>query len=492
MQHEFLSPLALRAHDRFFTVVDRTMLLTLMLFSQTAVQALLFDFNNPETKGTCSLNNLTTTVNMTSNTVVPSSIAPKLLDQLTAAIVTAALTVPIALFFFNSLMQLAWQRRNVRMFQRYGIHQLIAHGDQRKLSGTTLSWAGCGTTSFLRHDKKMITLTWQSQARMKKQGRDNERVLLLESVVVNDNTTTRRSSTRKSVVKKLEVPLSSSVNEAELNKWLSAVMDSVSHLPRCRHASSVACSVAKERCVYLESTRAERTLAAQNKDHNGAPSMAKEHQQLALEKLRGESREYYTHSMIQKRTIFGKGQQEKKQQQVTRERGHSLFALPDQLFTSKVRRKLLLPDQWLKEEEEDLAGKHLKKDCCCRILFGALVLSDRAPVEDEGWSMGKKICLYVSMVVLCLICALYVTLFGFCHGQESTLVWFQSLLLSIVVSAVVFRPVTILLVTGLFPTLVIEAGLRGGGGEEGGGVVSSNEIEMIERGNSPNQHDLLF
>ena len=79
------------------------------------------------------------------------------------------------------------------------------------------------------------------------------------------------------------------------------------------------------------------------------------------------------------------------------------------------------------------------------------------------------------------------------QGTEiETLVWFQSLLLSIVVSAVVFRPVTILLVTGLFPTLVIEAGLRGGGGEEGGEVVSSNEIEMIERGNSPNQHDLLF
>jgi hypothetical protein len=494
MQHEFLSPLALRAHDRFFTVVDRTMLLTLMLFSQTAVQALMFDFNNPETKGTCSVNNLTTTVNMTSNTVVPSSIAPKLFDQLTTAIVSAALTVPIALFFFNSLMQLAWQRRNVRMFQRYGIHQLIAHGDQRKLSGTTLSWAGCGTVAFLKVDKKMITLTWKSQVRMKKQGRDNETVLLLESVLVHDTTTTRRSSTRKSVVKKLEVPLSSSVNESELNQWLSAVMESVSHLPRCRHASAVACSVAKERCVYLESTRAERTLAAtQNTDHNGAPLMAKE-STMALEKLRGESREYYKHSMIQKRTIFGNGQQEKKQPQETRERGHSLFALPDQMFTRKVRRKLLLPDQWLKEEEEDLAGKHLKKDCCCRMLFGALVLSDRAPVEDEGWSMGKKVGLYVSMVVLCLICALYVLLFGLCHGQESTLVWFQSLLLSIAVSAVVFRPVTILLVTGLFPTLVIEAGLRGG--DEGKGKVvamSSNEIEMIEVGNPPNQqHDLFF
>jgi hypothetical protein len=198
--------------------------------------------------------------------------------------------------------------------------------------------------------------------------------------------------------------------------------------------------------------------------------------------------------MIQKRTIFGNGQQEKKQPQETRERGHSLFALPDQMFTRKVRRKLLLPDQWLKEEEEDLAGKHLKKDCCCRMLFGALVLSDRAPVEDEGWSMGKKVGLYVSMVVLCLICALYVLLFGLCHGQESTLVWFQSLLLSIAVSAVVFRPVTILLVTGLFPTLVIEAGLRGG--DEGKGKVvamSSNEIEMIEVGNPPNQqHDLFF
>ena len=50
-------------------------------------------------------------------------------------------------------------------------------------------------------------------------------------------------------------------------------------------------------------------------------------------------------------------------------------------------------------------------------------------------------------------------LFGFCHGQQATLEWMQILISQLVLSALIVRPGTILVMRALVPTACIETGL---------------------------------
>ena len=134
-----------------------------------------------------------------------------------------------------------------------------------------------------------------------------------------------------------------------------------------------------------------------------------------------------------------------------------LFRLKASRFMRKIRSRLLSAREQTQEAEEDAAYRHLKS-CCCRMLFRSTVHSTRHQIE-ERMRRQKKWAVYLFMAMYAILCAVYVTLFGFCHGQSVTLAWMQSLLLQLVMSAVLVRPASILVMSAIAPTIAIETGL---------------------------------
>lgn len=142
-----------------------------------------------------------------------------------------------------------------------------------------------------------------------------------------------------------------------------------------------------------------------------------------------------------------------------------LFRLKEKkMFVKKLRQEMLPRSQLLQEAEEDEAGKHLKgqKLCCCipmHSVFQCAVVGDRHDINDR-LRRRKKWFIYTMMSLYAVACAFYVVLFGFCHGQEVTLAWMESLFLQLILSAVLVRPMSIFVQSAILPTISIETGLK--------------------------------
>ena len=133
-----------------------------------------------------------------------------------------------------------------------------------------------------------------------------------------------------------------------------------------------------------------------------------------------------------------------------------MFTQDEPSFQRAIRRRMVPKEELAREDEEDRAGS-LIESCFCKLLFAQLVVADRLEITADP-DTKKAWCLQVGMVLLSVGCGIYVILFGFCHGQDVTFGWMESLALQITLSALLFRPATILLMSAILPAATIEAG----------------------------------
>ena len=164
------------------------------------------------------------------------------------------------------------------------------------------------------------------------------------------------------------------------------------------------------------------------------------------------------------------------------ERRHLFRLKEEKSFEKKLREEVLPRLQLLQEAEEDEAGKYLAGQtlCCCipmYSVFRCAVIGDRYDINDR-LRRRKKWCIYLMMSVYAAACALYVVLFGFCHGQEVTLAWMHSLFLQLAFSAMLVRPTSIFIMSSILPTVTIETGLNVMRKEKLRKRMSQREFEM--------------
>lgn len=110
-----------------------------------------------------------------------------------------------------------------------------------------------------------------------------------------------------------------------------------------------------------------------------------------------------------------------------------------------------------REKKEDEARDHLP--CCCFTkVFDFLIVGNRAELTDPHRG-GKKWLIYILMSLYIGISTFYIILWGFCHGQATTLDWLWGLLQQTLLSAFFVRPMQIYVFSGLLPGMILQLGL---------------------------------
>jgi hypothetical protein len=165
----------------------------------------------------------------------------------------------------------------------------------------------------------------------------------------------------------------------------------------------------------------------------------------------------------------------------------------------KVRSVVLDKETIAQEDMENLAYLNLQRfrcfGCCCSMLFETFVMADRHHLETDGLHLRENCCcamvcqehvkrglIYFWMLLYVFFCAGYTVLFGFCHGQETTLAWLQSIAIQLVVSALLVRPLSIFMMSGFLPSFVIQIGLSNSNAVDDVAVATQVEVELASRG----------
>jgi hypothetical protein len=135
--------------------------------------------------------------------------------------------------------------------------------------------------------------------------------------------------------------------------------------------------------------------------------------------------------------------------------GH-LFGLKNKEFLDSVRSRLLPHQLFLREHREDIVAKRLTS-CCCKFFYSFGITSNRLDIT-MAHQHKKQRYLMLGLGLCNLFFGVYVILFGFCHGPEVTLDWMYRLSLQLVLSALAVRPMAILALSAILPTLVVFSG----------------------------------
>ena len=135
----------------------------------------------------------------------------------------------------------------------------------------------------------------------------------------------------------------------------------------------------------------------------------------------------------------------------------NLFRYEAESFAEQIRNELLPAYQLAREQEEDEAREHVP-GCLCKKSFDMFVSGNRAELTDAHRG-GRVWLIYTMMSLYMVIVTFYIILFGFCHGQATTIDWLWGLLQQDLLSCFFVRPMQIAVFNGILPGVIIEIGL---------------------------------
>ena len=128
----------------------------------------------------------------------------------------------------------------------------------------------------------------------------------------------------------------------------------------------------------------------------------------------------------------------------------NLFRYEAESFAEQIRNELLPASQLAREQEEDEAREHVP-GCLCKKSFDMFVSGNRADLTDAHRG-GRVWLIYAMMSLYMVIVTFYIILFGFCHGQATTIDWLWGLLQQDLLSCFFVRPMQIAVFNGIFMT----------------------------------------
>ncbi len=620
LEHEWVAPFAVTVENRYFTSHFRVVLLTFVVLSQMAVEALLYDIRYPESGGTCaavaevwSHRVVNTTSNVSSSagpgghnasrvedtTSATTSTATSetfpaldtaLLERVQIGLISAVLTVPLALLCFSVLLKLAMSEKNRRLWEKFGTSDLGRNLlTIRKMAGSggddddddddakstpcpqrVVGLTCCGSVAFVHVGSggaghlRSFTLTCRTVAHAAAAGskqlevhtRSRRRMTVGEAA--HQHVREHKSSAHGILLQdpfqgRFWMPCDDANQVAQ---WVRSLRSIIVRLPDHATATLAAKAAAAgryrhvQRCwqeFSLDDTPAnpirdnkadrqtlrklvelcaglhqharrqrhlvERMLGGHRRRAPGLPSVALALTGAAAAGAAGASAASAHRVAAPTPRFVGKtwsGHDAKTPRRpqsihagVAEDAGSQhLFRLQGQHFTAALRQRLLPTAALSQEQAEDAAGAHLTG--CLRWVYQCSVVSERHQIK-ERMQRRKKWCIQGLMSSYSVLCAVYVCLFGFCHGQDATLAWLESLLVQMALSAVVLRPLSILMLSGVLPTVSIEMGLAKGalkgraeqqrrrGGSDGAGKEARGgveEEEEEEEGAPPNDPTL--
>ncbi len=499
-EHEWLAPFFITVEDRYFTAAARVMLLTMVILMQMFTEALLFDFRFPSSGGTCALSTITedtalgnvstttmynfTRYNFTNassvanftnsstrgefvqnGTASTSNFGPApeltLTDKIGLSCVTAALNVPLAAVCVAAFMKLAMAKKNEHLWERFGIDQLRDTLRTRRRTspdGVTTTLVSCAGVAFLtKHEpgdsgkESQASVTLTSKTTFDLTLKDGvEHVVLTDSELGTEFTFPAGGGP----------PRQQNAGPSEACKgWQKALQNAIDTLPRHTHALQGAKAATTGRLRHIN-----RRLRRGHKFGSAADAAT-------LKRLEALSQELAAHASAQLKGVTPResdNDDTERRKAAEAAAAGSIFRHDDIEFSKALRALMLIDENLTIEEEEDEGGKRLRS-CCCRACFQYTVVKERHPISVSGSGLrrGVKWLLFGFMSLWSVACAFYVVLFGFCHGQEATLEWMGVLCSQLIVSALVFRPLTIMAIKAALPAMVIETGLSSAGSDLG-------------------------
>ena len=475
-EHEWVAPFYVTGIDRFFTVASRVLLLTVVLLTQMFTEALLFDFRFPESGGTCTAstvyktfinvtsynvtsynvtsvdNQMSSYQNSTNSTFEKSNFGPPpsltIGDKIGLSFVTVLLNAPLAACVCVLFLKLAMAKKNEHLWERLGIDQLRDTlvtrerdtkarflEEKRNSSTVRTSLVSCGGVSYMEK-------TWKHKD--KRGTYDTFTLTVVTSMTSGTNKEGHNCITLKNNGQNKTFSFPVGPTQDDIDRWMDAIRVTIDVLPTHKHALQ---SVKEATAGQLRHLK--RRVFVSKVDN------------VASARLQTYSKALLNHANEQLNIVVPlDSEHDKHVVRRLRESG-KVFRHDDTWFEREIRSLMLVEVDLLVEEEEDDGGRRLQS-CICRFCF-------QFSVEEERHDLGVQsdVCVrtaikwgsYIFLSIWSFACAFYVILFGFCHGQRATLAWMEILLSQILLSAFLCRPLTIMMLKAVLPTMCIETGL---------------------------------
>jgi len=232
--------------------------------------------------------------------------------------------------------------------------------------------------------------------------------------------------------------------QEDIDRWMKDIATATDSLPGHQHALRSAKEAAAGQLRH--STRQQEQQFKEEIDN------------VALARICTLSEKLLKHAEHQLQNVEPKTDENEKQ--VRLQLHDKPFRHDDSQFENQIRSLMFVHKDLVLEQEEDESGKRLKG--LCQFLFKFSVTKGRhdlALKTGEVMRRTTKMVVFVTMSLWSVLCAVYVVLFGFCHGQEATLEWMQLVLSQILVSALLMRPLSIMALKAVLPMVCIETGL---------------------------------
>ena len=505
IEHEWIAPLRVTVEERHFTPAARIMLLTIVIMGQMFVEALLYDLRFPNRGGTCSgaaSYTYATTTNATNHTFTNGTMQwrnttnatmelsfPLPKDEgnarkLVSSLASCMLTLPIALIVFNLLYKIGMAKKSERLWKRLGTSNLsenlhvvrkfvvestvnkkildsfaIDHSTELCKRTVKVGMNACGSTAYIftvdvddqgrvlpGHVTKKFTLTSRTKI-LFAQTPSNERVRLTcpkQGTFVLPCSNGKEAAEWVELLKSMAFPMSGKDYNTAARGVTSAAIGTLDHIN-----------------VFMNTYSDYQG----DKDKGIFNPIRSKTDYATLERLR---------TMAQEFCINAKGQQSilHTSKEHTQHKGHTghnvehdtvgcnavghLFGLKNKEFLDSVRSRLLPHQLFLREHREDIVAKRLTS-CCCKFFYSFGITSNRLDIT-MAHQHKKQRYLMLGLGLCNLFFGVYVILFGFCHGPEVTLDWMYRLSLQLVLSALAVRPMAILALSAILPTLVVFSG----------------------------------
>ena len=514
IEHEWIAPLRVTVEERHFTPAARIMLLTIVIMGQMFVEALLYDLRFPNRGGTCSgtasYTHATTTNatnhtftngtmqwrNTTNTTMELSFPLPK--DEgnarkLVSSLATCMLTLPIALIVFNLLYKIGMAKKSERLWKRLGTSNLsenlhvvrkfvvestvnekildsfaINHSTELCKRTVKVGMNACGSTAYI------FTVAVDDQGRVLPGHVTKKFTLTSRTKILFAQTPSSRQSVRLNCPKQGTFVLPCS-NVKETAEWVE-LLKSMAFPMRGKHYNAAARGVTSAAIGTLDHINVFMNTYSDyqgDKDKGIFNPIRSKTDYATLERLRTMAQEFCINAKVQQSILHTSTSKVRKDRKEHKQHkgltshnfehdtvgcnavGH-LFGLKNKEFLHSVRSRLLPHQLFLREHREDIVAKRLTS-CCCKYFYSFGITSNRLDIT-MAHQHKKQRYLMLGLGLCNLFFGVYVILFGFCHGPEVTLDWMYRLSLQLVLSALAVRPVAILALSAILPTLVVFSG----------------------------------
>ena len=509
IEHEWVAPLRVTVEERHFTPAARIMLLTIVIMGQMFVEALLYDLRFPNRGGTCSgaaSYKYATTINATNHTFTNGTMQwrnttnatmelsfPLPKDEgnarkLVSSLATCILTLPIALIVFNLLYKIGMAKKSERLWKRLGTSNLsenlhvvrkfvvestfnkeivdsfaINHSTELCKRTVKVGMNACGSTAYI------FTVDVDDQGRVLPGHETKKFTLTSRTKILFAQTPSSHQSVRLNCPKQgtFVLPCSNAKEAAEwveLLKSMAFPMSGKDYNTAARGVTSAAIGTLDHINVFI-STYSDYQG---DKDKGIFNPIRNKTDYATLERLRTMVQEFCINAKVQQSILHtSKGRKGRKGRK--QHKGHNfehdtvgcnavghLFGLKNKEFLDSVRSRLLPHQLFLREHSEDIVAKRLTS-CCCKFFYSFGITSNRLDITMAHQHQKQRY-LMLGLGLCNLFFGVYVILFGFCHGPEVTLDWMYRLSLQLVLSALAVRPMSILALSAILPTLVVASG----------------------------------